>query len=94
MKLKLVLLNILFCLSVLGQDKFTISGYIKDAKNGEALIGATVSKKGTGIGASANEYGFFALTLPKGEQIILVSIIGYKTFEFSVTLDKNINKTF
>ncbi|MDX2172596.1 MAG: TonB-dependent receptor [Bacteroidota bacterium] len=94
MKLKLVLFNILLALSVIGQDKFTISGYIKDAKNGEALIGSTVSKKGTSIGASANEYGFFSLTLPKGEQTIVVAILGYKTFEFTVTLDKNISKTF
>ena len=94
MRLKLVLLNILLALSIFGQDKFTISGYIKDAKNGEALIGSTVAKKGTSIGASANEYGFFSLTLPKGEHTIVVAIIGYKPFEFAVTLDKNINKTF
>jgi len=94
MKLKLVLFNVLFTLSVFAQDKFTISGYIKDAKNGESLIGATISKKGTSIGSAANEYGFFALTLPKGEQTLIVTIIGYKTFEFTVNLDKNITKTF
>ncbi len=27
------------------QEKFTISGYAKDAKNGESLIGVTVFKK-------------------------------------------------
>ncbi len=94
MKLKLVLLNILFAISVYSQDKFTISGYIKDVKNGEALIGSTVAKKGTSIGASANEYGFFSLTLPKGEHLIIVSIIGYKPFEFTIILDKNTIKTF
>lgn len=94
MKLKLVLFNVLLAFSIFSQDKFTISGYIKDAKNGEALIGSTISKKGTNIGTSANEYGFFSLTLPKGEQTIVVSILGYKTFEFTVNLDKNITKTF
>ena len=94
MKLKLVLLNILFAISVYSQDKFTISGYIKDIKNGEALIGSTVAKKGTSVGASANEYGFFSLTLPKGEHLIIVSIIGYKPFEFTIILDKNTIKTF
>ena len=80
--------------SAFAQDKFTLSGYIKDAGNGEALIGATVSKKGTQLGASANEYGFYSITLPKGPHVIMVSIIGYQTFTFAVELDKNITKTF
>lgn len=53
-----------------------------------------VSKSGSNIGVSANEYGFYSLTLPKGEHVISVSIIGYKTFIFSVILDQNINKIF
>ena len=76
------------------QEKFTISGYVKDSKNGESLIGATVYKLGSNIGSSANEYGFYALTLPKGEQIIAVSLIGYQTFTFSINLEKSISKNF
>ena len=75
-------------------EKYTLTGYIKDEKNGETLTGAMVSKYGSNIGVSANEYGFYSLTLPKGEHIISVSIIGYKTFTFSVILDQNINKIF
>jgi hypothetical protein len=78
----------------LAQQKFTLSGYVKDKKNGEALIGATVYKQASGSGASANEYGFYSLTLPQGQHIIMVSIIGYKTFSLSVNLDKNITKNF
>jgi hypothetical protein len=79
----------LFC-----QSKFTVAGYVKDAKNGEALIGSTVYKQGTSLGAAANEYGFFSLTLPAGEHIIVASIIGYQTFTFAINLDKNITKNF
>jgi hypothetical protein len=75
-------------------EKYTLTGYIKDEKNGETLTGAMVSKSGSNIGVSANEYGFYSLTLPKGEHVISVSIIGYKTFTFSVILDQNINKIF
>jgi len=94
MQFKLSLLFLLFAFSIFGQEKATISGYIKDAKNGESLIGATISKQGSNVGASANEYGFFSLTLPKGEHVIVVSIIGYKTFTFSITLDKSVTKNF
>jgi hypothetical protein len=38
----------------------TISGYLKDASSGEALIGATASVKGSTLGVSANEYGFYS----------------------------------
>lgn len=76
------------------QEKFVLSGYVKDSKNGESLIGATVSKQGSNIGAGANEYGFYALTLPKGEHVIAVSLIGYKTYTFAVNLDRSITKNF
>ncbi|MBA3663535.1 MAG: TonB-dependent receptor [Bacteroidetes bacterium] len=94
MKFKIFILLSLLSFSFFGQDKFTISGYLKDAKNGEALIGATIYKQGSQLGASANEYGFFSLTLPKGEHIIATSLIGYKTYTFALTLDQNISRSF
>ncbi|MBC7696464.1 MAG: TonB-dependent receptor [Burkholderiales bacterium] len=66
-------------LNIIAQEKFTISGYAKDAKNGEALIGVTVYKKNSQIGTSTNEYGFYSLTLSKGQDTVVFSFIGYKT---------------
>lgn len=89
----LSLILILFLYQSQAQEKFTISGYIKDARNGEALIGATIAKKGTQIGASANEYGFYSLTLPEGKHDLVISIIGYQSLTFTVDLNKNMSKT-
>jgi len=36
------------------QTKYTISGYVKDAKNGEAFIGVTVYKKNSQLGTVTN----------------------------------------
>ncbi len=94
MKLYVLLFLGLFTFKTYSQEKFTLSGYIKDGKNGESLIGATVYKQGSSVGAAANEYGFFSLTLPKGQHIIGVSLIGYKTFTFSINLEKNITKNY
>src|SRR5690606_30473165 len=94
MKIKLLLLSILFSVSFTAQEKFTISGYIKDLKNGEALTRTTIDKKGTHIGAVANEYGFYSLTLPEGEHVLLVSFIGYKAITFPINLEKSITKKF
>jgi hypothetical protein len=59
------------------KDKRTISGYVKDSKNGEKLIGVNVYIKGTTIGTTTNEYGFYSITLAKGTYDLVASYIGY-----------------
>lgn len=68
------------------QQRFTVSGYVKDQQNGESLIGISVSKAGTSIGTVTNEYGFYSLTLPAGEHELQFSFIGYTTLKKAVTL--------
>ena len=63
---------------VLAQDKVTVSGYIKDAANAEGLIGVSAYVKETGTGAVTNNYGFYAVTLPKGTYTLVLSYVGYK----------------
>ncbi|MEQ1584796.1 MAG: TonB-dependent receptor [Cyclobacteriaceae bacterium] len=86
-------LFILFCLiqvSALGQAKFTISGYVKDAANGEALIGATIYVKSLSTGATTNVYGFYSLTLQSGSYDLEMSYIGFATQAKSLMLSENI----
>jgi hypothetical protein len=82
-------------------DKQTISGYITDERSGEKLIGAvvfdTISKKGT----TSNEYGFFSISLPTNQKVVLrISYfgmtqqfyeIGNETRELNVALSKTKN---
>jgi hypothetical protein len=89
MKKVLVLIFICTVFGSKAQDKFTVSGYAKDAKNGEALIGVTVYKKNSQIGTSTNEYGFYSLTLPKGQDTIVFSFVGYKTVMMPINLKSN-----
>ncbi len=72
------------------QESFTLSGYVKDAKNGELIIGANVYKQGTTTGASTNVYGFYSLTLPKGKHSITFSYIGYTPQVKEIELEKNL----
>ncbi|WP_299680369.1 TonB-dependent receptor [uncultured Tenacibaculum sp.] len=83
---------ILFLIPLLGisQSKFTISGTLKDKANGETLFGATVFLKGTSLGTTTNEYGFYSLTAPKGNYTLSVSYIGYQPIEKEIVLDNNI----
>jgi len=71
------------------QAKYTISGVVKDIANGETFLGATVFLKGTSIGSSTNEYGFYSITAPEGNYTLTVSYIGFTTFERVVTLSAN-----
>lgn len=75
------------------QSRYTISGTITDAANGEELIGATVKVEGTTIGVATNVYGFYSLTLDKGPHKVVFSFVGYnfKTVEIDLTQNKTIN---
>ncbi|MBO2009249.1 TonB-dependent receptor [Hymenobacter negativus] len=69
----------------------TLSGYLKDAATGEALIGASVFVKSLGVGATANEYGFYSLTLPKGRYVVTYTYVGSAPRE--ETLDLTTSQT-
>ncbi len=73
------------------QQKYTVSGYVKDQQNGESLIGISVSKAGTGLGTVTNEYGFYSLTLPAGDHEIQFSYMGYAPIKMNVSLKSNKN---
>jgi hypothetical protein len=91
--IKIVLLIFFTPLSItgiLGQN-FTISGTLKDATNGEDLIGASVVLKDKpSTGASTNTYGFYSLTLPTGDYVLKIQYIGYALIELKLKLDKDI----
>jgi len=58
---------------------YTLSGYIRDAESGEALIGAAVAvKEILATGTATNVYGYYAFNLPAGEYELLVSYLGYE----------------
>lgn len=88
MKKFLLALFLSFTLPALSQN-FTISGYVKDSANGESMIGVSVYKQGTTLGTITNEYGFFSLTLPAGQNTVAFTYIGYRNKSVNITLDKN-----
>jgi len=90
-KASLILLLNLFISDYSVGQTFTISGILKDATNGEDLIGASVIvKEKPTIGASTNAYGFYSLTLPAGSYTFKFQYLGFLTEELSITLDKDV----
>ena len=82
---------LVFLFSFIGysQEKFTISGTVKDSLSGETLIGVTIAIPELKTGTTTNEYGFYSLTLPKGEYTVWVSYIGFGDFYQKITLTSN-----
>lgn len=93
---KSLLFVFVFCTFIFkAQDssKVVLSGSIKDAETGEALIGATVLVK-TGVGTVADIDGKFILKLSKGDYNVEVSMLGYRKFTQKIKLYSNKNFDF
>ena len=79
-----------FSIVICAQSNYTLSGYIQDESSGENLIGVSIYEKESFKGTASNEYGFYSLTLPKGNYKIVYSFIGFKSFIKSVNLNQNL----
>lgn len=82
-----------FSTVVFAQQNYSVSGTVKDQKNGELLIGVTIKiAQDPTISVVANEYGFYSLSLPKGSYTLLVSNPGFKDFQQSITVENDLKQ--
>lgn len=81
------LLLALISLPALAQNRHSVSGYVKDNKNGEGLIGVSVYVREAETGVVTNPYGFYSLTLPDGKYTLVFTYIGYQKVTREVVLD-------
>ncbi len=93
---KFIAILVLFSLNTYcyGQQKYTLSGYVKDQATGETLIGGNIyNKQNPTQGSDSNIYGFYSITLEEGNYTMLCSYLGYGEKELEVELneDKRIN---
>ena len=94
-KFKAFIIAIFWGLSIWGQNKYTISGYVHDSKSGEELTGARIGvKELPAVGITTNSFGFYSLTIPQGNYIATVSFVGYETLSFPINLTKSIIQNF
>ncbi|RAK64175.1 TonB-dependent receptor [Hymenobacter edaphi] len=63
-----------------------LSGTLRDAATGEALVGASVFVKALGQGTSTDENGFYRLVLPKGTHTVTYQILGFEPQQVTLTL--------
>jgi len=80
-----------FSVTAFAQEKRTISGTVRDGKNGELVIGATVKViEDPTVNVVANEYGFYSLSLPLGNYTVAVAYGGFENYRQTVQLNENV----
>jgi len=74
------------------EEKFTLSGHVKDADTGEELISASLYIEELKTGNVTNVYGYYSITLPKGNYKVTYNYIGYQDFVIEISLDADMRK--
>ncbi len=69
--------------------RFTLNGYVRDSLSGESIIGATITVNGQSKGVNSNSYGFYSLTLEKGDYTLNISHVSYAGKSITIHLDSS-----
>ncbi|WP_438989690.1 TonB-dependent receptor [Polaribacter sp.] len=91
---KILILFFLLSITAFSQEKITLSGTVYDNKNNETLIGVSIYFPEINIGTTTNQYGFYSITIPKGNYQVQVSYLGFSTIVASLKLLEKTTKNF
>src|SRR5215203_1280280 len=89
MKGIVLFISVWLCGIVCAQDKYTISGYVRDSATGETVIGATVAINALSKTVATNQYGYYSITLEEGGYSLTVTHVSYFTHTDSISLKGN-----
>ena len=90
MKATITLITFLFVFQILSQDNATLSGYLKDISSGETIIGGKIYIPKLKKGTVTNTYGFYSLTVPKGNYLVEFRSFGMETVTKNINLTTNV----
>lgn len=95
-----LLLSIIICVIPRSfAQKITLSGIVKDADNGETILGCyviltSIEKGAEPKGSVTNTAGFYSVTVNPGKYIVKVSALGYRAIEDTMLFNKSISRNF
>lgn len=76
------------------EDKFKVSGTVRDSETKEALFYVNVTVKELKKSTSTDVDGTYSFSLPKGTYTFVLSYIGYKTSTMRVKIDAAVKRNF
>src|SRR5688572_11908226 len=90
-----MLISLISVFAAYSQDtKFTLSGTIANHSNTETLIGVNIVIPEANVATVTNSYGFYSITLPKGDYTIILSYVGFDNVEEPISLTENTKRNF
>jgi TonB-linked SusC/RagA family outer membrane protein len=84
-----LLFALLLQVQLLAQQK-TVTGKVVNATSGEPIVGASIVVKGTTLGGTTDEKGFFSMSVPASATTLVVSYTGF--LEMEVPASENIRQ--
>ncbi len=77
---------------VQAQDNATVNGTVKDKLTGESIMGAIIKiVQLPNVVVTSNEYGFYAIALPKGKYDLRISYVGFEEKRIPINLNGPLN---
>ena len=70
-------------------ESATVAGNIRDINTGEPVIGASVFVENPLIGITTDQFGYYALTLPRGRHELKIQSVGMKATSRQIMLYSN-----
>ncbi len=93
--LSILFFFLLLSFPAFSQQRFTLSGTVREAATGETLIGTVLRVvERPEASVASNEYGFFSLTLPAGNYMLVAQSNGYEADTLRVNLNADITHDF
>lgn len=80
--------------AVFGQEKVTLSGIIANKSNNETLIGAVISVPDANVSAVTNSYGFYSISLPKGDYTVVINYPDFDITEETISVTESMQRNF
>lgn len=87
----LLVFSLLAGLQLQAQEKVTLSGTITDSKSGETVVGAKIYIRSINVGTVSNSYGFYSLTVPKGNYEVLFRSSAHDSLLRMLDLNQNLS---
>lgn len=88
--------------NVINPGNAVLSGYVRDIKTGEGVVGASIYVANTKAGVATDQFGYFAITLPRGRHLLNIrglgmgdtrrQIIIYTDGKLNIEMQEQVNK--
>ena len=68
------------------KEGFNLSGYVREKRSGEPLTGVLIHTKGLKNAVTSDQFGFYSITLPPGENTLELELVGMKPVSQKINL--------